>query len=237
MTKSTTSTSTARKKRARKTTAEAAGTDQLVVDDIRDAVSQFKRERIIAAAVDCFYVHGYSNTTLESVADQLNVTKPFIYAHFKSKNMLLAEICSRGIKVSLAALNRIVTAPGSAMERMTIFSRDFMMAVLENQKPVAIYFREIKNLDPQDRDAINELRRDFDHKLIGLLDEGVAAGEFVLNDTRLAAHAIGGIASWSYVWFRPDGPAPAQQVAEEMGRLMMAMLRPDPGAPWDSGRV
>jgi len=212
----------------------SAGTEMPVVDDIRDAVSQFKRERIIAAAVDCFYVHGYSNTTLESVADQLNVTKPFIYAHFKSKNVLLAEICSRGITASLTALDRVRSIPGSATVRLRTFSRDFMMAVLENQKPVAIYFREIKNLDPQDRDAINELRREFDQKLVALLDEGVAAGEFTLKDTRIAAHAIGGMASWSYVWFRPNGPTPAEDVAEEMSRLMMAMLQPVPAR---SGRT
>ena len=70
-------------------------------EDIRDAVNRLKRERIVAAAVELFYRQGYGHTTLEQVADTLNVTKPFIYAHFRSKSELLAEICSRAIRLAL----------------------------------------------------------------------------------------------------------------------------------------
>ena len=64
------------------------------VEDIRDAVSRLKRARIIAVAADLFYDYGFGNTTLDAVAKKLNLTKPFIYAHFGSKGELLTEICS-----------------------------------------------------------------------------------------------------------------------------------------------
>ena len=47
--------------------------------DMREAISHLKRERILAAAVDLFYRQGYGKTTLEQVANELQVTKPFIY--------------------------------------------------------------------------------------------------------------------------------------------------------------
>ena len=83
------------------------------VEDIRDAVSRLKRERIISTAVDLFYAQGFGNTTLEAVAEKMNVTKPFIYSHFNSKNDLLAAICSHGIGASLDVLNRIVASEAS----------------------------------------------------------------------------------------------------------------------------
>ena len=49
---------------------------------MREAISHLKREKIVAAAVDLFYKQGYSKTTLDQVASELQVTKPFIYAHF-----------------------------------------------------------------------------------------------------------------------------------------------------------
>jgi len=52
---------------------------------IRDEVIALKRERTITAAVELFYERGYENTTLDAVAERLGVTKPFIYAHFRSK--------------------------------------------------------------------------------------------------------------------------------------------------------
>ena len=196
-------------------------------DDIRAAVQNLKRERIVAAAVDLFYLHGFSHTTLDQVAERMNMTKPFIYAHFGSKTDLLAAICAQGISVSLRAIDHALAAGGSAREQLTAFANDFMLAVLQNQKHIAIYTREEKNLAPADRETIQQMRREFDRKLTGLLDQGVASGEFAIAETALAALAIGGIASWASVWFRPGGRLPAPEIAQRMADLMLAMTRVD----------
>lgn len=202
--------------------------DGNVPEDIRDAVSRLKRERIIATAVELFYHNGLSNTTLEAVADKMKVTKPFIYAHFKSKSDLLAEICSRGIRASLDSLNRVVASEGSATDKVQALAREFMLAVLANQAHIAIYNREEKHLSQEKRDAINQMRRDFDRKLRELLGEGVAAGEFLIDDVQLASLAIGGIVSWSYVWYRPNGRLTQAETAERVADLVLAMIRATP---------
>lgn len=202
--------------------------DPNVPEDIREAVSRLKRERIIATAVELFYNNGLSNTSLEAVAERMNVTKPFIYSHFKSKNDLLAEICSRGIRASLSALNKAVASEGSATDKLQTLARDFMLAVLENQAHIAIYNREEKDLSPQDSEAINEMRREFDHKFCTLLNEGVAAGEFVVDDVQLASLAIGGMVSWSYVWYRPNGRLSPAETADRVSDLVLAMVRAKP---------
>lgn len=199
------------------------------VEDIRDAVSRLKRERIIATAVELFHNNGLSNTTLEAVAEKMNVTKPFIYSHFKSKNALLAEICSRGIRASLDVLDRVVTSEGSATQKVRTLARDFMVAVLENQGHIAIYTREQKHLSREDSAAIDNMRREFDRKFCGLLNEGVASGEFVVEDVQMASLAIGGIVSWSYAWYRPDGRLTKAETAERISGLVMAMIQAKPG--------
>ena len=198
------------------------------IEDIRDAVSRLKRERIIATAVDLFHNHGLGNTTLEAVADKMNVTKPFIYSHFKSKNELLAEICSRGIRASLDALDRVVASGGSATEKIQALSREFMLAVLANQGHIAIYTREQKHLSRKDSDAIDDMRREFDRKFCALLREGVAAGEFVVDDVQMASLAIGGIVSWSYVWYRPGGRLTPAETADRISDLVLAMVQAKP---------
>ena len=198
------------------------------VEDIRDAVTRLKRERIIATAVDLFHNHGLGNTTLEAVAEEMNVTKPFIYSHFKSKNALLAEICSRGIRASLDVMDRIVGSEGSATEKVRALARDFMVAVLENQGHIAIYTREQKHLSREDSEAIDNMRREFDRKFCGLLNEGVATGEFVVDDVQMASLAIGGIVSWSYVWYRPNGRLTQAETAEQISALVMAMIQAKP---------
>ena len=190
---------------------------------IRNEVAQLKRERTISVAVDLFYERGYENTSLDAIAERMSVTKPFIYAHFASKAELLAEICSRGIASALEALDGVRDMPGTPTERLAEVGRRFVTAVLTSQRHIAIFTREEKNLLPDDLRRIDDMRREFDHKLVRLLDEGVAAGEFRLIDTRLAALAIGGMVSWAYVWYRPQGRLTLKDTSRELASLILAL--------------
>jgi TetR/AcrR family transcriptional regulator, cholesterol catabolism regulator len=193
---------------------------------LKDEIVALKRERIISAAVSLIYERGYENTTLDAVGESLGVTKPFIYSHFDSKSDLLAEICSRGIKASLHAIDSVEDhARGhSVRERLRMVAERFVVAVLESQKHIAIFSREEKNLLPADFRRISGYRREFDKKLTALLDEGVGSGEFSCFDTRIASLAIGGLVSWAYVWYRPHGRLTLQEVAAQISELILAMV-------------
>ena len=191
---------------------------------IKDEIAALKRERIIGAAVELFYERGYENTTLEAVAERLGVTKPFIYSHFGSKAELLAEICGRGISYSLDAINKALAIKGTSTQKLEELARNFVVSVLENQKPLAIFAREEKNLAESDYMRISTMRREFDRKLVALLEAGVKSGEFHLSDPPIAALAIGGLVSWAYVWFRPRGRMTMNELAGEMTALILAMV-------------
>lgn len=223
MKKSDKSTPTAKVPRGRFAPREALDTN--APEHIRDAVWRLKSERIVATAVELFYSRGFSNTTLDQVAEQMNVTKPFIYSHFKSKNDLLAEICSRAIRVAHEALNRAVAFQGTPTEKLESLVRDFMLAVLNHQAHAVIYSREETKLVAEDRESINILRREFDRRFVGLLEEGVATGEFVVDDVPLTALAIGGIVGWSPVWYRAGGRLTKDEAAEKVASLVLAMVQ------------
>jgi len=190
---------------------------------IRDEVAALKRARTLSAAVELFYENGYENTTLDAVAERLGVTKPFIYAHFASKSELLAEICSRAIASSLEAIDSIMLLDASPTERLGVLAKRFVTAVLESQMYIAIFAREEKNLPKADFDRINNMRRDFDRKLTALLKEGAERKEFKIADPHIAALSIGGMVSWAYVWYRPQGRLSLPQVADEMAELILSL--------------
>ncbi len=194
-------------------------------EDIRDAVARLKSERIVAAAVDLFYHQGYARTTLDQVAESMNVTKPFIYSHFSSKNDLLAEICGRAIRMSHGVLNRAVAVEGTATEKLRAMARDFMFTVLSHQAHAVIYSREDRELNPEYREGIHGLRRAFDKRFNALLEEGVASGEFLVKDVHLATLAIGGIVGWAPVWFRQGGRLTQEEAAERVADLVLAMVQ------------
>ncbi len=190
---------------------------------VRDEVAALKRERTVDVAAELFYERGYENTSLDVIAEHMGVTKPFIYAHFSSKAELLAEICARGIASALDALNKVLDRPGKPAALLAELCRRFVIAVLDSQRHIAIFAREEKNLAPDDFKRISDMRREFDSRLVKLLDDGVACGDFHLADTRMAALAIGGMVSWAYVWYRPNGRLTLEELANSMTALVLDM--------------
>jgi TetR/AcrR family transcriptional regulator, cholesterol catabolism regulator len=191
---------------------------------MREEILAYKRERIIEEAVKLFYARGFTGTTLDDIAAELGVTKPFIYTHFRSKVELLAALCTPTIELSLAAVEEAAKEPGAPSERLHRAVVDFTHVVLSRQANIAIFFREEKNLAPQALAEINALRRKFDHVLSGLLAEGVAAGEFQVADPSLAALAIGGMISWAYTWHRPGGRLSLKEMCVRMADLALQMV-------------
>lgn len=191
---------------------------------IRDEVAALKRARIVEAAAELFYENGYDNTTLEAVGESLGVTKPFIYAHFKSKSELLAQICARGIESSSEVIDRVIDLDASATEKLESLAHGFVRAVLLNRKFIAIFTREEKALSEGDLDEINKKRRKFDSQLASLLREGKNTGEFKIGDEHVAALSIGGMVSWAYVWFRDGGRMSVEEVSAEMSRLILNLV-------------
>ena len=48
--------------------------------NVRDELRSLKKERVLEAAQQLFYERGYRGTTLDAIAESLNVSKPFVYA-------------------------------------------------------------------------------------------------------------------------------------------------------------
>lgn len=191
---------------------------------MREEISAYKRERILEEAVKLFYERGFSGTTLDDIAGKLGVTKPFIYTHFRSKVELLEAICRPTIEMSLEAIANAAQRPGTAAERLFTGVVDFSKVVLQRQGNIAVYFREEKNLSEAGLADINVLRKRFDRVLSELLKQGAEADEFVVDDVRIAALAIGGIVSWAYTWYQPGGRLTIEEVGAKLAHIALQMV-------------
>ena len=113
---------------------------------------------------------------------------------------------------------------GTATEKLRAIARGFMRALLTYQAHSVIYSREEKELDSEVVNSINQMRRDFDHRLEALIAQGVADGEFQVKDVNLAALAIIGIVAWSQFWYRPGGRLTIDETADGVADLVLAMV-------------
>lgn len=191
---------------------------------LRDEISDLARRRLLEAARDLFYERGYQGTTLDAVAERLNVTKTLIYTHFKNKEELLTQISRIGTEKSAEAADLAARHDGSALERLTLLIDHFVRSVIQYQRNVAVFFREEKNLSEAARQEIFDLQKRFDDNLSEILEAGVKSREFSIPDIRLTTLAIAGVGSWIYAWYRPYGRLSEDQLVSGITELVLRMV-------------
>jgi TetR/AcrR family transcriptional regulator, cholesterol catabolism regulator len=183
---------------------------------MREQLRSFKKERILAVAQKLFFERGFRGTSLEAIADAMDVTKPFVYGIYDKKTDILFELVSRSTTLALGVVEEALKSEGTPSARLAQVARGLTTVCIEHQEAVTIFYREENALDPEHHQIINERKGAFDAGLAALLTEGVESGEFEVDDVRTAALAIGGMLSWTYSWFRPTGRLSMEELVEHM---------------------
>jgi AcrR family transcriptional regulator len=196
---------------------------------VQDA-AELKRTRILDAASVLFYEFGYRGTSMDAICERLGVTKPFVYAHFTGKAEILAGVCGRTTAFAASAAEAHADAAGPARPRLEAMVRELTMRIIEGRIYLAVYFREEMHLPADAYRALSSNRRRFDRALSRLLKQGIDTGEFEIPHVSVVTQAITGMTTWLFNWYRSDGPLSAGQMADEMARLVLAMVSRRDGA-------
>ncbi len=192
--------------------------------ELKTEIIALKRKRIVDAARRLFYEKGYERTTLDDIAERLQVTKPFIYSYYKNKNELLHEIAQQCISECLHAQTRILNSKLPIPEKLARIVEDVAQIIIANQANTIIYLREEMNLDWRVAQKIREQRNDFDHKNMKLLKDGARSGSFNVVDERVTARCIGGILVWCALWYRDLGVLSPSAISRLVSETVMRMV-------------
>ena len=191
---------------------------------IKGEVIALKRKRIVDAARRLFYEKGYERTTLDDIADRLEVTKQFIYSYYKNKTELLHEISMQCIRECLRTQARILASKLPIPEKLARIADEVAQVIINYQAQTIIYLREEMNLDPEIARTIREQRNEFDHHVMKLLKEGMRKGSFEVVDERITARCIGGMLVWCALWYRDLGVLAPAAIGQLVSQNVMRMV-------------
>jgi AcrR family transcriptional regulator len=191
---------------------------------LKGEVIALKRKRIVDAARRLFYEKGYERTTLDDIADRLEVTKQFIYSYYKNKTEILHEISMQCISECLSGQSRILASRLSLPEKLAKIADEVAQVIITYQAHTIIYLREEMNLDPEIARTIREQRNEFDHRTMKLLKEGMRIGDFHVVDERITARCIGGMLVWCALWYRDLGVLAPAAIGQLISQNVMQMV-------------
>lgn len=196
--------------------------------ELKEEAFEFKKSRLLDVASELFFRNGFARTTLDDIAAELSVTKPFIYQFVENKADLLSQVCLR--TTALAAEHALIALgqDDRPTVRLAHFVRSLVHEVIAGRMYLAVYFREEKHLPEPSRKKLADDHRHFNHALRSLLEQGKAQGEFVFSDSVVAMQAITGATTWIFNWYRPEERLGADEIARQFEDFVLRAVGAKP---------
>src|SRR5260370_9123900 len=105
---------------------------------MREEIKEYKRSRIIEEASRLFYEQGFEATSVEMLASELGVTKPFIYSYFPNKRSILEAVYEQSASRLVGHIQQALKSDGSPEERLSPFIPVFVNETIKHQIAVGI---------------------------------------------------------------------------------------------------
>jgi AcrR family transcriptional regulator len=183
----------------------------------RDPVA--KREAVLKTAAQLFLEKSYGRTSLDDVANRLNITKPALYHYFHNKEDILLGCYRWGTTLIEESLNKIAVRCGTGLEKVEAFIHAYANAMTVN------FGRCVMRLDEGDlsgeaRAEVRAYKRKIDRRLRSFIQEGIEDSSIAPCDPKIAAFSIAGALNWICMWYEPEGTLTAEEIASQFARTL-----------------
>ena len=206
-----------------------------------------RQVELLDAAAQAFTEMGFAATTIDSVADLIGVTKGSVYYYYRSKTDLFFAVHRRAMQLNLDTVTPLAedaaASPPQRLWNMAHAHTHLMMAHLPYQR-VTVQGVELHlagRTTAGQRAELEELVRQrdrYESLFRGVIEAGVAAGDFRPGPPALQVKPLLGALNWTTMWYRPrageseaDREAIARDIADFAVASMQSLLPGSVAAP------
>jgi len=185
---------------------------------------QRKVNEILRVAAQVLSEKGYYSTSLEEIAERLDLAKASLYHYFDSKEALLTAALGSVADEAIKRLTAIADEPGPAPDRLR-------RLIIEQLHIITVDFPELSRLflahlewPAVVRERIADWHARHDAIFRAVIAEGVKAGELADIDVSVVRHNLTGALNFVPFWFKPEGRLPDREAFERVADSVLLMF-------------
>lgn len=187
-------------------------------------------QEIFDQATRLFAQRGFAGTSFQDIADAVGLTRPALYHYVKSKDDLLARLVAEITVVAATDVaKRAQRSDLSPTERIRDIVRQMVHQQGEQGERFRLLLRSEADLPESVADSYAANRRAVLRSLTGVIEEGIALGEFRPVTPNIAALGTLGIVNWVAWWYHPGSSFDLEAVSSELADLAVRGLAAEEG--------
>jgi AcrR family transcriptional regulator len=182
---------------------------------------------LLAAATRLFRTRGFHATSMQDLAEALEMNRGSLYHYFPSKDDLLWTVLSRAFDLLDERVTPVLRSGEEPVPRLRRAVREHLRVAAAHADELSLIQIELRSLGADRRREMIARRDAYEALWRTAIEEGIAAGELRSLDVRLTGIAILSACNWFTQWYRPGGPTSVDTIAETLADLFLTgMVRP-----------
>jgi AcrR family transcriptional regulator len=146
---------------------------------------------ILAAAQERFRGFGYGKTTMAEIAEDVSMSAANLYRYFHNKQDIAAECAGQCMADLGVMLDKVVHLPNlNGEQRLHLYVQTAMRYNFEMMHDVPRLNELIENITSNYPQLIHDKNAKSERQLVSILQQAIDAGEFEIEELKVAASAI-----------------------------------------------
>jgi AcrR family transcriptional regulator len=200
-------------------------------DELPDAVSSGPRRIVLHAALKLFAERGYAGASIRDIAAASGLQHATLYAHYPSKEHVLAELARIGHDEHLRRLRAaLLDCQPDPCRQIVAYVKAHVSLHTDFPMLAVICNSELHSLSQKLGGPSFESRKHSEQLMVDIIQRGVDRGVFKVPHVWLAAAAIGGAGLRVAFWYTPEFELDAERVGEIYAGYALRILGVSEGA-------
>ena len=180
-----------------------------------------QRDEIILSAAQIFREKGFHATSMQDIANSVQLQKASLYHHISSKQEILLAVLDQALDILIEHVEPVVDSDLPSEEKLKLAMKKYIERVTGSADLAAVLLLEHRSLEPRLRARHNARRDRFEELWRKIVREGVERGEFRPMDPAVVTFALLGVQNWLITWYREGGRLDGSQLAEQFAELFL----------------
>jgi AcrR family transcriptional regulator len=199
-----------------------AGTDALLPPR---ATADGTMRRLLESSLELFGARGFHGVSVREIAQAGGVRASSIYAHFPSKEAILAELMMVGHEEHREWLRAALLDAGAApADQIRAVVRAHVGFHATYSLLARVGNRELAALAPPSLQGVAAIRLDDEHLFLGIIERGMRLGAFRVEEPWLAFAALGSMGIRVAEWWDQSRGFSVEQVANRYAEFAVKLL-------------
>lgn len=182
------------------------------------------RAEILETAAQIFREKGFHGTSMQDIAQAVNLKKASLYHHISSKQEILLALLDDALDLLIERIKSVKDQNIPPDEKLHQAIACYLETLAKHRDLSAVLLFEHRSLN-SDLRAKHVPRRDrFESIWREMIEEGMRQDMFTKMDVALTVRALMGVMNWTLTWYRLDGSLKVNEIADEYTDLMLKGL-------------